>query len=111
MEVLQDALGRKVAILGDMGELGEKEQELHNEVGRFAAHQDIDLLICVGNLCEGMAQAAKEEQTKVEVVHMPDRETLLEKLPSLIQRGDTIFVKASHFMQFETVVEKLQNLK
>ncbi|MCI7738671.1 MAG: UDP-N-acetylmuramoyl-tripeptide--D-alanyl-D-alanine ligase [Clostridiales bacterium] len=111
VQVLQDGLGRRVAILGDMGELGEKEQELHNEVGRFAAHQDIDLLICVGNLCEGMAQAAKEEQTKVEVVHMPDRETLLEKLPSLIQRGDTILVKASHFMQFETVVEKLQNLK
>lgn len=111
VQVLQDGLGRRVAILGDMGELGEREQELHNEVGRFAAQQDIDLLICVGDLCRGMAQAAGEEKTHVQVLHVPDRETLLEKLPELVQKGDTILVKASHFMQFETVVEKLQNLE
>ena len=46
--ILKDAMGRKVAILGDMGELGENEKELHKEVGTFAGNCGIDLLICVG---------------------------------------------------------------
>ena len=44
--VLADALGRKVAILGDMGELGAKEQELHREVGSYAASLDIEPFSC-----------------------------------------------------------------
>ena len=46
LEVLQDGLGRKVAILGDMGELGENETELHRSVGMFAGALAIDCCIC-----------------------------------------------------------------
>lgn len=42
LDVLQDALGRRVAILGDMGELGNDEVEMHREVGVYAASRDID---------------------------------------------------------------------
>lgn len=106
--VLQDAVGRKVAILGDMGELGSEEEELHREVGTFAANCDIQMLICVGTLCGQMAQAARKANTKLKVVHMKDREELMEKLPGLIEKGDTLLVKASHFMQFEKVVAQLE---
>ncbi len=110
LQVLQDGLGRRVAILGDMGELGENEQALHNEVGTFAAHQDIDCLICVGQLCKGMAEAAKAEHTSLEVIYVPDRETLLQNLDQYIQKKDTVLVKASHFMKFEEVVDALQKV-
>ncbi len=110
LQVLQDGLGRRVAILGDMGELGENEQALHDEVGTFAAHQDIDCLICVGQLCKGMAEAAQAEHTSLEVIYVPDRETLLQNLDQYIQKKDTVLVKASHFMKFEEVVAALQTL-
>ena len=60
LEVLQDGLGRKVAILGDMGELGEDEVQLHRGVGEFAGGLDIDKCICVGPLCENLAEAGTE---------------------------------------------------
>ena len=48
LQILKDALGRKVAVLGDMGELGSEEDALHAQVGEFAASCGLDLLICVG---------------------------------------------------------------
>lgn len=107
LRVLHDALGRKVAILGDMGELGEKERQLHEEVGAEAGRQDIQLLICVGALSEHMVKAAKETNPQMKAVHMDTLEEALEEIPGLLQKGDTILVKASHFMHFEKIVEVL----
>lgn len=107
LRVLQDAAGRKIAVLGDMGELGEDEVSLHRQVGSFAASCHIQLLICVGELSKYMAEAAKEENPQLEVVYIKSREELLEKLPGMIQEGDTLLIKASHFMGFEKVVELL----
>ena len=59
LDVLADALGRKVALLGDMGELGADEVEMHREVGEYAVSKDIDVLLCVGDLSAHMANAAK----------------------------------------------------
>ena len=55
LDVLRDAKGRKVAILGDMGELGENEEQMHAEVGEHAAKNKIDLLICTGKISSHMA--------------------------------------------------------
>lgn len=107
LKVLHDALGRKVAILGDMGELGENEKQLHEEVGAEAGKQDIQLLICVGTLSAHMAMSAKETNPQMQVVHMDTLEEALEAIPGLIQKEDTILVKASHFMHFEKIVEVL----
>ncbi|MGI6012167.1 MAG: UDP-N-acetylmuramoyl-tripeptide--D-alanyl-D-alanine ligase [Ruminococcus sp.] len=107
LKVLQDAVGRKAAVLGDMGELGEDEVNLHRQVGAFAASCDIQLLICVGRLGKYMAEGASGENPDLEVVYIKDREELMEKLPALLKKGDTLLVKASHFMQFEKVVELL----
>ena len=107
LNVLKDALGRRVAILGDMGELGTEELQLHEEVGKEAGKTGIDLLICVGERSAHMAEAARQENPELEVIYMPTLEELLEKLPELIKQKDTILVKASHFMKFDQVVEKL----
>lgn len=109
--ILGDALGRKVAILGDMGELGADEKELHGEVGTFAGTCGIDLLICVGPLCREMErkakEAAQEAENPLEVVHLDTLEELLENLPELLLKGDTVLVKASHFMNFSKIIEEL----
>ncbi|MCF0145555.1 MAG: UDP-N-acetylmuramoyl-tripeptide--D-alanyl-D-alanine ligase [Eubacterium sp.] len=108
LKTLQSAQGRRVAILGDMGELGEQASGLHREVGRFAAGLDLDLLCCAGDLGKEIAEGAEEaESGKAEVCAYPDRDTLLAALPDLIRAGDVILVKASHFMGFERVVTVL----
>lgn len=116
ISVLGDALGRKVAILGDMGELGADEAALHAEVGSFAGEQNLDVLCCVGQLCREMAEAAKQSDkakkdsslSALEVHHFNTREELLEELPRILKKDDTILVKASHFMKFEKVVEFIE---
>lgn len=110
LDVLQDGAGRRVAILGDMGELGENEIALHESVGEHAAHCKIDVCICVGDLCRHMAEKAKAENPELTVIHEASRESLLEKLESYVQQGDTILVKASHFMKFEEVVKALEEM-
>lgn len=105
--ILGDTPGRRVAILGDMGELGEREQELHREVGRFAAQQKLDLCICAGPLAGMLADTLKEENPGTETVKCSAVEEVLEQLTDLIYEGDIILVKASHFMHFERIVEWL----
>ena len=110
LDVLRDGAGRRVAILGDMGELGKDEVKLHEEVGVHAGDCGIDVCICVGSLCKHMAEKAKETNPDLTVIYEPDRESLLKNLESYIRMGDTVLVKASHFMKFEEVVEALSKL-
>ena len=110
LQVLQDGIGRRIAILGDMGELGEQEKELHAQVGSFAAGLQIEALYCAGPLSKYMAEAVKEDMLDIEVAHFETKQALMEALPALLQEGDTILVKASHFMGFEEIVEQLQSM-
>ncbi len=109
LDVLSTALGRKVAILGDMGELGADELALHYTVGEHAAEKKIDLLLCVGVLSEEIVNGAKAKNPEMNVLLFATREELMEKLPELLLKGDSILVKASHFMQFEHIVKELQS--
>ena len=110
LEVLQDGSGRRVAILGDMGELGENEAAMHEDVGAFAGNCRIDKLIGVGPLCAGLVRKAKEVNPKLEISHYDTLEQLLEHLEDQTREGDTILVKASHFMQFPRIVEALEKM-
>ena len=55
-----------------------------------------------------LAKAAKEADSKLEVRHFADRESLMAELPKLLQDGDQILVKASHFMEYGKIVEMLE---
>ena len=110
LDVLHDGEGRRVAILGDMGELGENEISLHKEVGEHAAKCGIDVCICVGELSVHMADAARTADPNFEVHYEKDRESLLKNLEGYVRKGDTILVKASHFMKFEEVVDALEKI-
>lgn len=99
---------RKVAILGDMFELGTDEEKLHHEVGAYAANKNIDVIICVGQLCKNMYDGAKTVDNSVsECYYYPDKSQLITDISKLIKDRDIILVKASHGMHFEELVSSL----
>lgn len=101
--------GRRVCILGDMGELGQSGGELHAETGRRAASCAVDLLIACGSLSKFTAEGARSAGLK-NVEYFPDKTSLFEALDQLICESDCVLVKASHSQAFEEVVEKLRTL-
>lgn len=111
IDLLNKSDTRKLAILGDMFELGNTEKEMHREVGIYAAEHNIDILLCVGSLSWNMyegALSAKEKTTSIiELKHFQTRDELIKALPQILQKNDTILVKASHGMGFEHVVKAL----
>ena len=108
LSVLNDVEERCVAILGDMGELGENEAILHREVGEFAGELDIDEYILVGELSKNIASALRETKPEADIHEVETVEALLPELHKLVREGDIILVKASHFMGFDRIVEALR---
>lgn len=106
LDVLAQADGRKIAVLGDMGELGENEREMHYDVGKYAANTGVDILFCCGTLSEELAKGAQRGHTKV--MYFADREKLTQTLINFVEAGDTVLVKASHFMEFPKIVKALE---
>ena len=104
IELLQSANQRKVAVLGDMYELGEEEEKLHYEVGEYTKGK-VDLLICVGKLAKNIYEGAledKEENTNV--MYLENKEDIYSRLKEIIMPQDTILLKASHGMGFADIV-------
>lgn len=107
IDVLAKAPGRKIAVLGDMGELGEKEQELHTMVGEYFAGKQIDMLFCTGKLSVKLVEGAKKASPETVIIYEEEKENLLQQLAQVRKPGDTILVKASHFMGFGDIVQGL----
>ena len=97
--------GRHVCILGDMLELGEKEEAMHRDVGAYAASRGVDLVLCSGRLGAAIAEGAGERGRWFASV-----EELNRALPELIREGDRVLVKASRGMRFERIAEALKCL-
>lgn len=100
IDTLMNFDGRKIAVLGDMKELGKKELELHFEVGEYAKEKGADGILCIGPLAEELAKGA-------EGIWFETVEEFLAASGSYIREGDVVLVKASHSMQFEKIVKKL----
>lgn len=94
---------RRVAVLGDMFELGADEKELHRSVGEHAKAIGIDELITIGNLAENIAEGGNGR-------HFRDKEAFIEVLGEYIRPGDLVLVKASRGMHLEEIVERLRTL-
>lgn len=100
--------GKRVAVLGDMLELGDASRGGHERMGRLAAQLGIDELICVGPLSRDMAACALEEGMAPESVHtFDDAAGALAGVRALLGEGDAVLVKASHSIGLEAVVEGL----
>ncbi|MBR1496295.1 MAG: UDP-N-acetylmuramoyl-tripeptide--D-alanyl-D-alanine ligase [Oscillospiraceae bacterium] len=97
--------GRRVAILGDMLELGGRSGELHRATGALARELGLDLLLCAGPESEQTAAGAGDIARC-----FPDRAALIAALPNLLRPGDTVLVKASRSMRFEEITAALEAL-
>ncbi len=106
LEVLGSCSGRRIAVLGDMGELGADEKLLHEEVGRAAASLT-DLLFACGPLCEELVKGCKSAGKTTDVYYFRDKQEMLRILKGFVQPGDTVLVKASHFMEYSEIVDAL----
>lgn len=102
--------GRRVAILGDMKELGRNTNELHREIGVLAGKSGVDCLICCGEKAEFIYKGLISSGCEIEAWHFPLKDALFSVLPSLIKEGDNVLVKASHSMKFEEIAEELRKL-
>ena len=107
LDVLSHATGRTIAVLGDMGELGENEKELHYGVGVCAGEKQIHTLFCAGELAIAYKEGAKATNPNCEVYYFKTREEMEGALKEYVKEGDSILIKASHFMNFPKVVEVL----
>ena len=108
IDVLSKAGGRKIAVLGDMGELGKEEKELHAQVGAYLSKKNIDYLFCTGELSREIAREARKNPMCT-VAHFTSKEELIPALLQEVKEGDTILVKASHFMEYPEIVLALKN--
>ncbi len=112
LDLLTTANGRKVAILGDMFELGYEEERLHREVGIYAVEKEIDVILCAGILSKNMYAGclyANRNSKKTDIRWYQTKNDLLVNLEEILKEGDTILIKASHGMGFLEVVESLKD--
>jgi UDP-N-acetylmuramoyl-tripeptide--D-alanyl-D-alanine ligase len=96
--------GRRVAVLGDMAELGPDEARFHAEVGALVAELGIDELVAVGTRAGGYADAAPG----VPAARYPDADAAAAALPARVRPGDVVLVKGSRSMELERVVAALR---
>ena len=113
LDLLSLADTEKVAILGDMFELGENSDALHAGVGRYAVIKPVDRLICIGENSIHMYEEACEFASHTpQIVHFPNLEAFFQVLEEsreeYIPDGSTVLIKASHGMQFTKIVEYLR---
>lgn len=87
--------GKRVAVLGDMAELGDDSDAMHREVGKMAAKSNLDVLICYGPLSAGMAEEAKREN-KLKVFHTESLSELNKLVKENVGPNDAVLFKASH---------------
>lgn len=107
IDVLAQAAGRTIAVLGDMGELGVDEKQLHYEVGAYLAEKNIDVLFAAGELSREIVRGVTEKQGRTRVFHFDTRDALLARLTAFVKKDDTVLVKASHFMGYPQIVSAL----
>ena len=99
---MQATAGRRVAVLGDMLELGPAERAHHREIGSYAASAGVELLIAVGPRAAAMLETFDGASHAV-----PDAAAAAELASELVGPGDVVLVKASRGVGLEVVAEKL----
>ena len=103
IDVLAPLHGKKVLVLGDMGELGEDAWKLHGEIGAYARERGIDVLFCLGDNARNMAA-----QFGPNAWHFERIQELLADLENQLAPDVTVLIKGSRFMEMERVVKSFE---
>ena len=100
--------GRRIAVLADMLELGEKEKDYHYQVGSFIAGQQIDEILAYGELSKEILRAVTEQNDKIFVKHFEDRDSLTAYVLEHVHPEDIVLLKGSNGMKLKEVSQALQ---
>jgi len=100
---------RKIAVLGDMLELGEDSVKYHISAGKQVVESGFDLLVTVGPLSKHMAEGARETGMPKDGIHtFEDSQEAAKSLGGLLEHGDLILVKGSRGIKMEYIIEQLK---
>lgn len=112
LQVLKDlpCKGRRVAVLGDMAELGVHSEAAHEEVGRQAAANGVSQLFAVGRMAPVLARGARAAGL-MRVIELADVNVACGALKSFLKPGDVVLLKASRASRLEQIVEVLRGQK
>jgi UDP-N-acetylmuramyl pentapeptide synthase len=102
--------GRKIAVLGDMLELGEFSVKAHRDLGRQVKEYGIDLLFLLGQFAPHVAQGAHEAGMPPKAVYIgEDHHAVSLHLARQLHKGDWVLVKGSRIMNMEIIIRELGN--
>jgi len=102
----------RIAVLGDMLELGSETGRLHREVGQFLATQGISRLIACGMLGRDIAEGARQGgMGGLQIDEVRDAAAAADRLKKILRQGDVVLVKASRGMKMEQVVQTLAGMR
>ncbi len=109
LDILRKANGRRIAVLADMLELGHLSHSLHAMIGKdISENHSADIVLAYGSDSRNVIENIKN--TKIEKYFFRSQEELIDKLRNIVQKDDTILVKASHGMRLENTVQALMLL-
>ncbi len=103
-----ETTGRRIAVLGQMGELGDAEEAAHREVGRLAGQLGLDELLLLGASAPLTAEGARDAGLAQAHIHIAeDHVSIARTLEGLLGPGDRVLVKGSRAARMERVIELL----
>jgi UDP-N-acetylmuramoyl-tripeptide--D-alanyl-D-alanine ligase len=102
IDVLAATIGKKVLVLGDMGEIGEMSGQFHDEIGGYAKSQGVDRLLALGD-----ASALAAHNFGAGGEHYTNIDKLITALTAELTPETTVLVKGSRFMRMERVAEAI----
>lgn len=98
---------RKIAVLGEMLELGTLSKDLHSQVGETFKNLDFDILLTQGENTKFICETAKQYIKTNKVINFENQDDLINELFSIISKGDLVYLKASNKLKFNNIVCKL----
>ena len=106
LDLLREVPGRHVAVIGDMRELGQYEEDAHADVGVYAAER-AEVIVGVGEKAKAIVDAAREAGHPAAHAYL-SKSDAVEDLRKNLKAGDVVLVKASRALELETVVSALE---
>ena len=97
--------GKKILIIGDMKELGNKSEKYHSELGKYINSKQPNIVFGFGNLIHKTISQIKNKQIICQ--HFKTTNSLISNLKSVLNKGDAIYLKASRSMKFENIIDKI----
>ena len=111
LKTLAGMAGRKIAVLGDMFELGDISDYAHRKVGMFAQDTGIDMLFSIGNYSDALASGAMERGMLPDKIYKAqDKAGLIKALKNVVRKGDVILIKGSRAAAMEEVSDSLKSI-